>query len=76
MDIILTHIKIINGYGASRPFFIARFEGFGTGYNDTYFYGTYNEGEIGFKEPKNSIKVESEDYALFLGEITLRQNIK
>lgn len=70
-----THIKVINGYGNHRPSFIAKFEGFGTGYDQTYYYGINSPSEIPFAEPRNTIKVNPEDYVLFIGEIISRQNI-
>jgi hypothetical protein len=69
------YIKIINGYGNHRPSFIAKFEGFATGYDKTYYYGINSPSEIPFAEPRNTIKVNPEDYVIFLGEIISRQNI-
>ncbi len=59
------YILLMNGYGYHLPYFIAKYEGFGTGYNNHY---TFSDG--------SQITPAKEDYALFLGEIVHKANIK
>lgn len=58
-------VKFILGYQRNAPYFICKYEGFGTGYNNTY---NFSDG--------SQITPEKEDYALFLGEIVSIANIK
>lgn len=61
-------IKIINGYGAHRPYFIAEYNGFGTGYD---MHTVWNDNG------KNiNLKVSPEQYVIFLGGIIERGNCK
>ena len=59
------YIKIINGYGDHRPYFIAEYEGYGTQYNNTY---TMSGGE--------KLEVKPEHFVLFLGPIKLKANYR
>jgi len=59
------YILINNGYGYHLPYFISKYEGFGTGYNNQY---TFSDG--------SNLTVLSEDYNIFLGEIIYEANIK
>lgn len=59
------YVSITNGYGKDRPAFLARYEGFGTGYNNEY---VFSDG--------SRLTPQAEDFALFLGEITMSINIK
>ncbi len=59
------YILLNNGYGYHLPYFIAKYEGHGTGYNNHYIFSDGSE-----------ITPAAEDYALFLGEIVYRANIK
>ena len=59
------YILINNGYGYHLPYFIAKYEGFGTGYNNQY---TFSDD--------SNISVLPEDYNIFLGEIIYKANIK
>lgn len=59
------YILINNGYGYHLPYFIAKYEGFGTGYNNQY---TFSDG--------STLSVLPEDYNIFLGEIIYKANIK
>jgi len=61
------YIEIKNGYGANRPVFKAKFEGFGTKYNATYKFES---------KPDLILKVNPEQFVIFLGEIIERKNIK
>lgn len=60
-----THIKFINGYGGDKPYFVANFEGFGTGYDNTY---RFSDG--------SKVIVAKEDFAIFIGQITESGNLK
>ena len=60
------YVEIKNGYGRDRPVFLAKFDGFGTGYDGVYTFKT---------KPGLELKVEQTDYAIFLGEIVMQANI-
>lgn len=59
------YILINNGYGYHLPYFIAKYEGFGTGCNNQY---TFSDG--------SKLSVLPEDYNIFLGKIIYKANIK
>lgn len=59
------YILINNGYGYHLPLFIAKYDGFGTGYNNQY---TFSDG--------STLNVSHEDYNIFLGKIIYKANIK
>jgi hypothetical protein len=59
------YVLIINGYGYHRPYFISKYEGFGTNYDVQY---TFSDG--------SKLNVFPEDYNIFLGEIIKRVNVK
>ena len=61
------YIKFINGYQANAPYFICKYEGFGTGYDNTYTFKS---------NPSILLKVTPEQYVIFLGEIIERGNLK
>jgi hypothetical protein len=53
------------GYGYHLPWFICGYEGYGTGYANTF---TFSD--------KSTIHVHSEDYNIFLGPIYKKKNLK
>lgn len=59
------YVLFTNGYGYHLPWFICEFEGFGTGYDNSYKFST------GF-----TMASKKENYRIFLGEIIHKQNIK
>lgn len=59
------YILINNGYGYHLPYFIAKYEGFGTCYNNQYIF---SDG--------SNLTVLLEDYNIFLGDIVYKANIK
>ena len=61
------YVKIINGYGGHRPYFICDFEGFGVGYSTEHVFHLHSK--------KINLKVKPEQYVIFLGTIIERKNI-
>lgn len=67
MEVLTIHdyVLIMNGYGCHLPCFIAKYEGFGTGYENNY---TFSDG--------STLSVYPDDYNIFLGQIIHKANIK
>lgn len=59
-------VKFVNGYGADKPYFIAKYLGFIRTHSDTSI--TYSNGLI--------VNVEEGDYIIHLGEIIETGNLK
>lgn len=59
------YIKIINGYGSHRPYFIAEYNGFGTGYLQRHVF------QINGKT--HELNITTDQYMIFLGTITKRK---
>ena len=59
-------VKLVNGYGKDKPFFIAIFNGFDQASEDSI--QTYSNGL--------EVNIEENDFRIFLGDITKKGNLK
>jgi hypothetical protein len=58
-----TFVKFIHGYKRNAPYFLCEYEGFGTGYSNTYKFKS---------RPDLEVVVHPEDYVLFLGKVVYK----